>query len=131
MDSVLLVIHLLLALALVCVILLQRTAQDGGGLMGGSSTMGGLFTARGSANLLTRTTAILATAFFCTSLLLGYIASSQHKSRSITDQIEPLQPVTGEVTKVPAPVKAETTEKPAAAPSEPTVPVSKYFSLRR
>jgi preprotein translocase subunit SecG len=92
MDTVLIVIHLLIAVALVVCVLLQRTAQDGGGLMGGggSGTMGGLFTARGSANLLTRTTAILAILFVAMSLLLGVIASHSHKATSIADQIAPL-----------------------------------------
>lgn len=111
MDTVLLVIHLLLAVALISVILIQRSAQDGGGLMGGGSTMGGLFTARGSANLLTRTTAILATAFICTSLILGIMASHSHKTRSLVDQIAPVAPVSA----------PETPEAPAA----PEVPVSK------
>ena len=88
----LLVVQLMLAIALIVVILFQRTAQDGGGLVGGGSTMGGLFTARGSANLLTRTTAVLATLFILNSLTLGYIASSQHQSRSLVDQIAPKSP---------------------------------------
>ena len=93
METVLLVVQMMLAVALIAVILIQRTAQDGGGLTGGGSTMGGLFTARGSANLLTRTTAVLATIFILNSLVLGYIASSQHQTRSIVDQLAPQAPV--------------------------------------
>jgi len=52
-------------------------------------TMGGLFTARGSANLLTRATAILATLFMVNSLALGVMASREHQSRSVLDQ-EPI-----------------------------------------
>jgi preprotein translocase subunit SecG len=107
MENVLLVVQLLIAVALVLVILLQRTAQDGGGLMGGGSTMGGLFTARGSANLLTRTTAILATLFILNSLALGYIASHEHKSRTTLDQI---------------PATSPTTEKAPEQPKAPEVP---------
>ena len=92
MQSVLLVVQFLIAIALVGVILLQRTAQDGGGLAGGGATMGGLFTARGSANFLTRTTALLATAFIINSLTLGYMAGSEHQTRSLVDQIAPLPP---------------------------------------
>ncbi|MER2519444.1 MAG: preprotein translocase subunit SecG [Bdellovibrionales bacterium] len=87
MQVVLLVVQLLIAVALIGCILIQRTAQDGGGLMGGGSTMGGLFTARGSANLLTRTTAILATCFLVNCLALGFMASHQHQSRSALDQL--------------------------------------------
>ena len=123
MQDVLLVIHLMVAVALILVVLTQRTAQDGGGLMGGSSTMGGLFTARGSANLLTRTTAILATIFICSSLILSIMASASHAPRSLTETIVPQGPVATDETKT-----APTAEKPAetpAKPSEPQVPVSK------
>jgi preprotein translocase subunit SecG len=135
METVLLVVQLMLAVALVTVILFQRTAQDGGGLVGGGSTMGGLFTARGSANLLTRTTAILATLFILNSLALGYIASSQHQTRSIVDQINPQAPNTPPVTgtAVPAALPASnaptpimppaTGQKPTAAPAAPQVPL--------
>lgn len=94
MHDVLLVIQLLVAIALVAVILIQRTAQDGGGLAGGGSTMGGMFTARGSANLLTRTTAVLATIFIVNSLALGILASSKHDNqKSLVDQVEQSTPV--------------------------------------
>src|SRR5271163_3772410 len=89
METVLLVVQWMLAVALVAVILFQRTAQDGGGLVGGGGTMGGLFTTRGSANLLTRTTSVLATLFILNSLALGYIASSQHQTHSVIDQLAP------------------------------------------
>ncbi|MDD3371070.1 MAG: preprotein translocase subunit SecG [Alphaproteobacteria bacterium] len=90
MQNVLLVIQLLVAIAMIAVILLQKTAADGGGLAGGGGggTMGGLFTARGSANILTRTTAILATLFIVICLALGAMASRQHDSSSAVDQIQ-------------------------------------------
>ncbi len=113
MQNVLLVVQLLIAVALVAVILIQRTAQDGGGLTGGGSTMGGLFTARGSANLLTRTTAILATLFIVNSLALGAMASRQHASSSLIDQIAPVT--------TPAPAADKAPETPA----EPEVPLAK------
>ena len=111
MQNVLLVIQSLVSLALIAVILIQRTAQDGGGLMGGGSTMGGLFTARGSANLLTRTTGVLATIFILNCLLLGYIASSQHHAVSPLDQIAPIAPVQHQL--------------PDNTPVAPQVPVAK------
>ncbi len=114
MQNVLLVVQLILAVALVAVILIQRTAQDGGGLTGGGSTMGGLFTARGSANLLTRVTAVLATLFIVNSLALGMMASSQHKNKSLIDQIEPAT--------VPAPAAEE---KAPETPAAPQVPLAK------
>ena len=113
MQSVLLVVQLIVAVALIAVILIQRTAQDGGGLTGGGSTMGGLFTARGSANLLTRATAILATLFIANSLLLGFLASSHHQGKSLVDQIAPIE------------AAAPTTDKAPETPTAPQVPLAK------
>lgn len=114
--EVLLVIQIMVAVALVAVVLVQRTAQDGGGLMGGGSTMGGLFTARGSANVITRTTAILATIFILNSLALSYLASRAHSDMSLVDK------VANEV----APSTSGKIEKPAdVVPSAPQVPVAK------
>lgn len=91
MENVLLVVHLIIAVAMILLILIQRNAQDGGGLMGGGGTMGGLFTARGSANALTRTTAILAAAFIITSLLLTIIANQgTPRAANLINQIPPL-----------------------------------------
>jgi preprotein translocase subunit SecG len=135
MQNVLLVIQLLIAVALISVILLQRTAQDGGGLMGGGNTMGGLFTARGSANLLTRTTAILATLFIVNSLALAYIASSQHQSQSVLDQIVPSpdvapKPVSGPVPSTPpAPAAATDTHTPAPPTDAPKAPMAPQVPL--
>lgn len=70
MQTIVIVIHLLVVLALVGVVLLQRSEGGGLGVGGGS----GFMTARGAANALTRTTAILATAFFITSLALSLLA---------------------------------------------------------
>ena len=73
MITVVLVIHLLIATAMVGVILIQRS--EGGALSGlGGGTMGGMMTARGTANLLTRATAILAGCFIATSLVLAILA---------------------------------------------------------
>jgi preprotein translocase subunit SecG len=76
---VILVIHLMIVLALIGVVLLQRS--EGGGLGVGST--GGFLSSRGTANVLTRTTAFLALAFFATSLGLNWIASYQRKPTSV------------------------------------------------
>src|SRR5262245_22595835 len=82
MTTVLLVIHLMIATALVAVVLLQRS--EGGALgMGGGG--GGFMSGRGAANLLTRITAVLAAGFFGTSILLAVIAGHSSKPRSILD----------------------------------------------
>ncbi len=69
MQTVLIVIHLMIVLALVGVVLIQRSEGGGLGIGGGS----GFMSARGTANALTRTTAILAALFFITSLGLGIL----------------------------------------------------------
>ena len=88
MTEVLLAIHLMVAVALVLVILLQRS--EGGGLGigggGGGGGMGGFMSARGTANLLTRATGLLAACFFVTSLSLAIIADSGRRG-SIADEI--------------------------------------------
>lgn len=104
METVILVIHLLLALALVGVILVQRS--EGGGLGIGGGTMGGMMTARGSANLLTRTTAILAACFMTTSIILAILAGGHNRPQSIIDQI-PAQPAAPAAPAVPAPPVAQ------------------------
>ena len=75
MTAIILTIHLMIALALVVVVLLQRS--EGGGLgIGGGGGMGSFMSARGTANLLTRVTAILAACFFATSILLAILAGN-------------------------------------------------------
>ena len=91
MQTVLLVIHLLITCGMIGVILIQRSE---GGMGLGAGTMGGLMTTRGSANLLTHTTAILAGCFLVTSLALSILASHQGRSTSILDQAPIHQPVT-------------------------------------
>lgn len=82
MQTVIIVIHLMIVIAMIAVILLQRSEGGALGIGGGG---GGMFTARGSANLLTRTTTILAIAFFVTSLGLGLLAKQQSGAPSILD----------------------------------------------
>jgi preprotein translocase subunit SecG len=83
METVVIVIHLMIVIALVGVVLLQRSEGGGLGIGGGS----GFMTARGAANALTRATAILATAFFATSLLLSVMARYGSSPTDILDQV--------------------------------------------
>ena len=84
MITVLLVLHLFVAAALIGVVLLQRS--EGGGLgVGSSQGMGSFMSGRGTANLLTRTTAVLGTAFFLLSLALAILGRGTTGPRSILD----------------------------------------------
>jgi preprotein translocase subunit SecG len=87
MQTVLIVIHLMIVLALVGVVLIQRSEGGGLGVGGGS----GFMSARGTANALTRTTAILATLFFITSLALGILSRYESRPTDILDRIPATQ----------------------------------------
>lgn len=88
MKSVILVIHLMIVLSLIVVVLLQRS--EGGGLgMGGG---GNFMSSRGTANVLTRATSILAGAFFLTSIILAVMATQPRASRSLLDGPSPAAP---------------------------------------
>ncbi|MDD7908598.1 MULTISPECIES: preprotein translocase subunit SecG [Pseudovibrio] len=91
MDTVIIVIHLMVVVALVAMILLQRS--EGGALgIGGGGGGGGFMSSRGTANVLTRGTAILAVIFFATSLGLSLIARWDDRPASILDEV-PSAPV--------------------------------------
>ena len=79
-TNVIIVVHVLVALAIIGLVLLQhgKGADMGSGFGGGSS--GSLFGATGSANFLSRATAVLATVFFLTSLGLAYLATNKPKT---------------------------------------------------
>lgn len=132
MENVLLVVHLIIAVAMILLILIQRNAQDGGGLLGGGSSFGGMFTARGGANVLTRATTFLAAAFIITSLGLTILAS-QHmrRSKELTNTIQPVQAEkrvidanTGapEVTSLPNLIKPIDPNNPVV-PDKPSIPL--------
>ncbi|NTJ42276.1 preprotein translocase subunit SecG [Agrobacterium larrymoorei] len=87
MQNVLIVIHLMIVLALVGVVLIQRSEGGGLGIGGGS----GFMSARGTANALTRTTAILAALFFATSLGLGLLTRYEARPTDILDRIPATQ----------------------------------------
>jgi preprotein translocase subunit SecG len=104
MITVLLVIHLMIAAALVGVVLLQRSEGGALGIGGG----GGFMTGRGAANFLTRVTAGLAAAFFVTSMGLTLLATRPVSNRSLFDTPAP----------APAPAKSQPADK-----SQPAAPV--------
>ena len=87
METVIIVIHLMVVLALVATVLLQRSEGGALGIGGGGGGGGGFMTGRGTANVLTRTTAILAIFFFLTSMTLTILAGGHGSGGSILDQI--------------------------------------------
>jgi len=110
MTTVLLILHLFVTLALIGVVLIQRS--EGGGLgIGSSQGMGSFMSGRGTANLLTRTTAILATVFMALSLTLALMnrGTMGVGGRSILD--------TGPLAAVPGPVGAPPASQAPVAPA--------------
>ena len=93
MTTLLLTIHLMLALALIGAVLLQRS--EGGALgIGGGGGGGGFMSGRGTANLLTRTTAVLAALFMLNSIVLTILATGGGPSQSILEDAQaPIAPV--------------------------------------
>ena len=101
MIYALLVVHLLVTLALICVVLIQRS--EGGGLgIGTSQGMGGFMSGRGTTNLLTRTTAILGTIFFALSLTLALLNRGGTGNRSLLDTPAATAPAVPATPKGPA-----------------------------
>lgn len=121
MDTVILVVHLMIAVALVGSVLLQRS--EGGALgIGGGSGGGGLMSGRGAANMLTRTTAILAAAFFATSILLGILARQSSAPTSALDGVTNSQP--GQSTPRGTVLDQLQRRAPATTPSAPATPTT-------
>ena len=89
MQTLLFVAELIIAVALICFVLLQRSEGGALGMGGGGSGMGGLFSARGAADTLTRTTAILAVLFFATCIGLNILALHGRDQSSILDSAAP------------------------------------------
>jgi preprotein translocase subunit SecG len=130
MQTVAIVIHLMIVATLIGAVLLQKSEGGGLGVGGG----GGFMSSRGTANLLTRTTAVLAVGFFVTSLFLSWHASLGRKPTSILDSVPASQSPTQPATPAP-PVsqggglldslqKSETAPQAPQAPAGPQAPRS-------
>ena len=87
MQTVIIVLHLMIVATLIGAVLLQKSEGGGLGIGGGGGGGGGFMSSRGTANLLTRTTAILAAGFFITSLTLSWLASYDRKPASVINQV--------------------------------------------
>ncbi|HKO07252.1 MAG TPA: preprotein translocase subunit SecG [Alphaproteobacteria bacterium] len=123
MQAVLVVIHVILAVALIAVVLLQRS--EGGALgIGGGGGMSGFMTGRGASNLLTRATAVLALCFMLTSLSLAWLAGRTPERRSLLDQPPTHAAPSEQAPAAPAPVPAPATPAAPAAPKTPAPPIA-------
>ena len=117
MTTVLLVIHIMIAIALIAVVLLQRSEGGALGIGGG----GGFMTGRSAGNALTKTTAVLAAAFFATSLTLTLLARNTGTPTSIFNQAgTPVQGGSGSLPGLVLP----STPKPASGAAAPVAPAA-------
>jgi len=135
MQTVLLVIHLMLAIALIGTVLLQKS--EGGALGMGGGGMSGFMTGRSTANLLTRTTAVIAGLFFLTSVLLVVLAA--HRGEGTLQIDRPVPASAPPATPGQTPPASGTTAPPSGSsqpaapptpaapppPAEPSAPVTK------
>ena len=121
MIVLLFVVHVLIALTLVGVVLLQKS--EGGALGMGGGGMSGFMTGRSTANLLTRTTAILAALFFLTSIFLVVLSNAGRAPRSIVDEAPPgpIMPL------APSPAAPQVPVVPTipAVPAQPSPPLAR------
>lgn len=115
LQTSILIFHVLAAGAIVVFVLLQQGKGADMGAAFGSGSAGSLFGSSGSANFMSRMTAVMATLFFITSLVLTYIAASSGASRGLMDRV-PVAPASP-VSQVPVP------GAPAFAAGSPAVPV--------
>ncbi len=113
MHTVLLIVHMVIAVALISLVLIQRGKGADMGAAFGSGSSGTLFGARGSASFLTRTTAVLATLFFITSLSLAFMFNQKSEVKSVTDIVTPAAPT------VPSDLPQSLPAQPAEVPALP------------
>lgn len=88
MEHVVLIIHLLLALSIIGLVLLQRSEGGGLGIGGGGGGLGSFASAGSTANAMTKATAFLALGFFCTSMILAVLAGNGSKSGSLLESLD-------------------------------------------
>jgi preprotein translocase subunit SecG len=121
MIVLLFIVHVLIAIALVGVVLLQKS--EGGALGMGGGGMSGFMTGRSTANLLTRTTAVLAGLFFLTSIFLVMLSNAGRAPRSMVDEAPPgpIAPL------APSPVAPQVPITPTTPllPAQPSPPLAR------
>ena len=124
LQTLAVVFHVLLAVGIVGIVLLQRGKGADAGAGFGAGASGTVFGARGSASFLSRTTAVLATLFFLTSLGLTYLFSQQKTATSVVDTVKQEAPAPTttptQLPMLPATTPAANTPAPAAAPATGT-----------
>ena len=120
LNHILLVIHVLVAVSVIGLILLQQGKGADMGAAFGSGASQTLFGSRGTANFLTRTTAVLALVFFVANLTLAYLATAPERSSSVVTQTS--TPTSTPAPEVPAPPAIPAVPATPQPPKAPEVP---------
>lgn len=114
MEAVILVIHLIVAISIICIIMVQPS--ESGGFMGNSGSMSNMMMPRRSADVLSRATTVLAGCFFVSSLILAVMAGNRPTNSSILDA------VADDEAAVTAPAATQAAEEAPVAPVAPAAP---------
>ncbi len=122
MESLLLVVHILVAVGMIGLILLQQGKGAEAGASFGAGASNTVFGASGSANFLTKQTVFLTTLFFLTSLSLAYLAKKHAENLYSLGPVSSSAPATAPVAPTPTPATAPATTQPAAAVTNPATP---------
>jgi len=119
MENIILIIHLLLALSIIGLVLLQRSEGGGLGIGGGSGGLGGLASAGATGNILTKATGLCAIGFFCTSMTLAVLAGNHSGSKNLLDKLDtPPAVVDIKADEMTAPVSIDASAPPVTPLSE-------------
>ncbi len=121
LQTIAVVFHVLLAVGIVALVLLQRGKGADAGAGFGAGASGTVFGARGSASFLSRTTAVLATLFFVSSLGLSYLFSQRSEPTSVVDRVQQEAPAPQPATSLPIlpPASAPASSAPASGTTSP------------
>ncbi len=122
LQNIVLIVHVLAALMIIGLVLLQRGKGAEAGTGFGSGASGTVFGARGSANFLSRTTGVLVAVFFATSMALTYLSTQRKAPSSLLEQA-------GAVQTAPAPAEAPP-PAPEKAPAQDTTPAGELPALQ-
>lgn len=127
LHTLVLIVHVLVGAGIVGLVLLQRGKGADAGAAFGAGASGTVFGAKGSANFLSRSTAVLATVFFCTSLGLAYLGTQRKPVTSLLDTPEqsagqPADQAEGQPTAAPVPGEAPVAPPASQLPALPVAP---------
>ncbi|MEO8225561.1 MAG: preprotein translocase subunit SecG, partial [Gammaproteobacteria bacterium] len=122
LHTIVLIGHVLIGIMIVALVLIQRGKGADAGAAFGAGASGTVFGARGSANFLSRSTAVLAMLFFSTSLGLAYLGTQKKAPESLLDTVVPVETLPGELPALPVASPAQPAKPGKVEPGQPALP---------